>query len=296
MFHTFKVDPVAQNIPTYFDVIKYPMDLLTLKTKLSNGDFCNIHEFAETCRLIFTNAMTFNPPISQVHQDAITLLKYFERELGNILSFSNESQVLPKHNVDGISHKTQSHVHSPSDLPPLKKLKLKADETPSPFINTPLTGLSTPTPTAPLLVQSSHKPSPKILIKPPLNASTSNNNFKAISAQTNISQSAQPNIVPTLSSVMKGSDKKKCQKILNKLVSDGHAKVFLAPVDPIALGIPQYFEIIKHPMDLGTINNKLENNLYTNPDDFKNDIALMLTNCFTFNRPGMMTFTNFDSR
>ena len=32
---------------------------------------------------------------------------------------------------------------------------------------------------------------------------------------------------------------------------------FRAPVDPIALGIPDYLDIIKKPMDLGTIEKKL---------------------------------------
>ena len=34
------------------------------------------------------------------------------------------------------------------------------------------------------------------------------------------------------------------------------------PVDPIALGVPNYFEVIKRPMDLGTIKTKLHNNTY----------------------------------
>lgn len=34
--------------------------------------------------------------------------------------------------------------------------------------------------------------------------------------------------------------------------------VFNSPVDPDALGLPDYFEIIKHPMDLGTIRKGLE--------------------------------------
>jgi len=32
---------------------------------------------------------------------------------------------------------------------------------------------------------------------------------------------------------------------------------FVAPVDPVALNIPHYFSIIQHPMDLGTVEQKL---------------------------------------
>lgn len=55
------------------------------------------------------------------------------------------------------------------------------------------------------------------------------------------------------------------------------------PVDPIALGIPQYPTIIKHPMDLSTIRKNLESNHYSGPDEYEADIRLMLDNCKVFN-------------
>jgi len=38
---------------------------------------------------------------------------------------------------------------------------------------------------------------------------------------------------------------------------------FLQPVDPIYLGIPDYYKIIQNPIDLSTIEKKLRNNLYS---------------------------------
>ena len=46
---------------------------------------------------------------------------------------------------------------------------------------------------------------------------------------------------------------KKCQKILCMLRKNKYSWPFKEPVDPIAMGIPQYREIIKNPMDLKTI-------------------------------------------
>lgn len=50
---------------------------------------------------------------------------------------------------------------------------------------------------------------------------------------------------------------------------------FIDPVDPIALGIPNYFEIIKNPMDLSLIDAKLKGNKYKSPFQFFRDIELI---------------------
>lgn len=61
---------------------------------------------------------------------------------------------------------------------------------------------------------------------------------------------------------------------------------FKEPVDPVALGIPTYFDIVKHPMDLFTIKKKLDAGEYENADEFEADVRLIVSNCFTFNGPG----------
>lgn len=60
---------------------------------------------------------------------------------------------------------------------------------------------------------------------------------------------------------------------------------FLVPVDPVALGIPDYFSVITNPMDLSTIQRKLDAFEYETADQFADDVHLMLNNCFTYNKP-----------
>lgn len=71
------VDPVALNLPTYFKVIERPMDLGTVKSRLDTGYYSTIDEFASDVRLVFQNAMTFNPKNHGVHMDAKGLLEHF---------------------------------------------------------------------------------------------------------------------------------------------------------------------------------------------------------------------------
>ena len=46
---------------------------------------------------------------------------------------------------------------------------------------------------------------------------------------------------------------KSCLKILQGLKRHSYAWPFVKPVDPVELNIPDYFDIVKNPMDLGTI-------------------------------------------
>ena len=76
-------------------------------------------------------------------------------------------------------------------------------------------------------------------------------------------------------------------KWLNKTIANFKKKreayIFLSPVDPVALNIPQYFTVITHPMDVSTIEKKLNSHVYTFADEAIADFDLMFTNCLTFN-------------
>merc|ERR1712079_308551 len=52
-----------------------------------------------------------------------------------------------------------------------------------------------------------------------------------------------------------------------------HAWPFHFPVDTVKLGLPDYFEIIKKPMDLGTIRKRLDNNYYWEAQECVQDSA-----------------------
>ncbi len=78
---------------------------------------------------------------------------------------------------------------------------------------------------------------------------------------------------------------KYCAFILRGLKRHSQAGPFLHPVDPVALGIPDYPTIIKNPMDLSTIQSKIDMHVYESPEQLKDDVKLMFTNCYTYNKP-----------
>lgn len=79
---------------------------------------------------------------------------------------------------------------------------------------------------------------------------------------------------------------KSCSSLLEKLMKHKHGWVFNAPVDVKALGLHDYFTIITHPMDLGTVKSRLYKNWYRSPKEFAEDVKLTFRNAMTYNPKG----------
>jgi len=86
---------------------------------------------------------------------------------------------------------------------------------------------------------------------------------------------------------MKIDDYEFCIEVLNEILKSkykGFVWPFLEPVDENLL--PQYYEIIKNPMDLKSIKDKLDLKSYKGVDEFSNDLRLITENCHKFNDQG----------
>ncbi|KAI9497250.1 Bromodomain-containing protein [Zychaea mexicana] len=84
---------------------------------------------------------------------------------------------------------------------------------------------------------------------------------------------------------MSPASKRFCTQVLSKLFKSRHSLAFRIPVDPVALNCPDYFNIVKHPMDLSTVQKKLDNDEYESVDAFVDDIRLIFDNCHKYNNP-----------
>ncbi|CAA3032387.1 transcription factor GTE4-like [Olea europaea var. sylvestris] len=77
-----------------------------------------------------------------------------------------------------------------------------------------------------------------------------------------------------------------CSNLLQRLMKHKHGWVFNEPVDAKALGLHDYHDIIKRPMDLGTIKDRLSQNWYKSPREFAEDVRLVFHNAMTYNPKG----------
>ena len=73
------------------------------------------------------------------------------------------------------------------------------------------------------------------------------------------------------------------ERVLEPVWNHQFAWPFHAPVDTIKLGIPDYFDFIKKPMDLGTIRERFDNNYYLSSDEAVADFNQVFENCYTYN-------------
>lgn len=70
-------------------------------------------------------------------------------------------------------------------------------------------------------------------------------------------------------------------KILDQLVTKDQLQIFLDPVDTSE--VPDYSAVIKNPIDLGTMREKLKEGHYETLEALESDFTLMIKNCLLYN-------------
>ena len=79
---------------------------------------------------------------------------------------------------------------------------------------------------------------------------------------------------------------KKCKVLLQVLKKSPYSIFFRFPVDPIRDGLPTYLDEIKEPMDLSSMEKKINQAAYDTMGEFAADMDLIFANCRQFNPPG----------
>ncbi|KAM3415353.1 hypothetical protein BST61_g8882 [Cercospora zeina] len=256
------VDPVALGIPTYPDLITQPMDLGTMEQNLKSGQYRCVQDFATDFNLIIHNTRTFNGPDHAVTQAGMAMEAYFRKMMETVPSGDQPA-----------SQKTQPKKPSPKPPAPARRESRSAAHVP-PAQAAPAANA---TPSETFALQADGTPQIR-------RESTTNRPARTIKA-------------PPPRELAYAKPKRKehqmelkfAEEVLTKIRGPKYStlnSVFLAPVDPVALNIPHYRQIVKHPMDLGTMTQKLKNGQYSRASEVKKDFDLMISNCLAFNPNG----------
>lgn len=222
------VDPVALNIPLYFNYIPRPMDLSTIERKLNLDAYETPEQVTDDFNLMVSNCIKFNGDKAVISQMARNIQASFEKHMLNMPA---------------------------KDAPPQQPKRTKTH------------------PDQPVVIRRapSNSGRPKREIHPP----------------------KTKDIYPYESNKPKSKkhqmEMKFCQQVLKELLSKKYSSFnypFLEPVDPVALNCPTYFDFVKEPMDLGTVQKKLNNWEYQTSEEFEHDVRLVFKNCYAFNPEG----------
>ena len=79
---------------------------------------------------------------------------------------------------------------------------------------------------------------------------------------------------------------KACNEIIKEMFSKKHSAYawpFYKPVDTEQLDLHDYKQVIKKPMDLGTVKTKMDNREYMTAAEFERDVMLIFANCYQYN-------------
>mmetsp|Transcript_17869 Transcript_17869/g.25254 ORF Transcript_17869/g.25254 Transcript_17869/m.25254 type:complete len:215 (+) Transcript_17869:120-764(+) len=75
-------------------------------------------------------------------------------------------------------------------------------------------------------------------------------------------------------------------KLVSQIYARADSEPFRDPVDWKSLGLFDYPEIIKKPMDLGQVKRKIENKSYKNINEAADDVRQIWKNCMQYNADG----------
>lgn len=84
-------------------------------------------------------------------------------------------------------------------------------------------------------------------------------------------------------------------KIWNKMMNRRDSEFFREPVDWEALDLLDYPQIIKKPMDLGSVKDNLDNGLYKSAAEAAADVRLVFLNAMTYNDPTSKVYAHAKS-
>ncbi|KAK2748848.1 hypothetical protein FQN55_003990 [Onygenales sp. PD_40] len=265
------VDPVKLGIPSYPTIVTNPMDLRTMEEKFKSGSYKSVDAIASDFNLMINNCITFNGPDHAVSIEGRNLKDNFQRQIARLPS-ADEAEATPA------EKKAKKLSTAPTKTQPPRRESRVVGTTPARPTNaaSPTTTFALGPEGLPLIRRDSSTTDgrPKRSIHPPKNRE--------------LPYSAKPK-------------KKKfqwelkfCQEVLDELYKPKHypiAHPFYNPVDPVALNIPTYHSIIKKPMDLHTVQTKLQTGQYENAKEMEIDIHQIFKNCYKFNIPGDPTYT-----
>ncbi|KAG2226887.1 hypothetical protein INT45_010166, partial [Circinella minor] len=307
------VDPVKQNIPHYFSIIKKPIDLGTIKGKLKMNKYSNAQEFDDDLRLMFANCYQFNLPGTYVYDEARALEEVYNREWASQFNghVVRKPTSLPKPkektSLSSIGESTTKAKATTTTPTPTNgerpKTPVSSMPTPPQLKKTTPVQQVVPKKSSPKTSSTSHPVVPKAAATTAATTATttsssslskqqrSNKKESSIQKQTATPTSTTNGTLsnkpkqerPAIRERMDDDNIRRCIQIVKKIWDHPAAVHFYDPVDVEGLNLPQYYDVVKRPMDLNSVKRNLEGEEFSTIWEVERDIRQIFWNSYLYN-------------
>uniref|UniRef100_A0A158Q8R4 Bromo domain-containing protein n=1 Tax=Elaeophora elaphi TaxID=1147741 RepID=A0A158Q8R4_9BILA len=278
--------PSRKDYPEYYDYIEKPIDLTTIKHKIETDQYTSTSDFMKDMDLLVHNAWDFNEPGSQIYRDATTLQSVVRNALGAISSLPDSS---PRHYKSKIGlmkpnllSKRHKHYGGGGESSRCSDLDLESD----------------------LSRGSSMSVSEAVLSRMHLSDNLRSASPSCSGIFTNTTTAVSPvNVAKTgrgtprrmfgLTSEF-DSDKIKLYELYNLIRNhkDERGRELALPFLqlPSKFDYPDYYDVIRRPIDLTKIRNRITSNYYDSTDALIGDFNLMFDNACRYNEPESLIY------
>ncbi|KAM4872598.1 bromodomain testis-specific protein isoform 3-T7 [Thomomys bottae] len=268
------VDAVKLKLPDYYTIVKNPMDLNTIKKRLENKYYMKASECIEDFNTMFSNCYLYNKPGDDIVLMAQALEKLFMQKLSQMPQ--DEQVVGGKERIKKDIQQNAS-ISSGKEKPspkPTEKV-FREQEIPSGLPEASISPFNMshgalPTSGSQTVLQVTRGVKRKADTTTPTTSIVKANSesFPTLTENKSVrtppvKENAVKNVLlesqqqhKVVKSVKVTEQLKHCSEILKEMLAKKHVSYawpFYNPIDANALGLQNYYEIIKNPMDLGTI-------------------------------------------
>ncbi|KAF1938607.1 chromatin structure-remodeling complex protein rsc1 [Clathrospora elynae] len=257
-------------VPDYYEIIKEPMALSTIKAKIASKEYKNFSEFVRDLALIPHNAQVYNRQHSVAYVDALELKKVIERELKRLVDekviteavatlpflgeIPEQDPLLPEEEEEDEEEEDEEELEIDEDEDDEEEDEGKRKRRRGPRSTAAIAKREAGSRAAKEESKNDDPESRKKRGRPP---------------RVDTPMEAR------IKTIMKGIRKPRNQ--LNKLMVSAFERV------PDKAAMPEYHVEIKSPMAMDILKRKLKRKKYNSVDQFMVDVELMFENAKQYN-------------
>lgn len=256
-------------IPAYYDVIKEPMAMSTIKGKINNKEYKQFSEFVRDWALISHNAQVYNRPDAGAYQDALTVKSLVEAELKKLV----ESNLITE---DVAKLPYLGEIPPQDEIPPEEDEEEEDDEEEDDEVEGEADGDGEGE-EGEETDEDGNKPKKK---RGPRAKRDKGDDKKDDDPETRKKRGRPPKVLTPIEAriqaVLKGIRKPKNSQ---RQLMIGHFERL-----PDKAVMPEYFNEIRNPMAFDLLKRKLKRKKYQSLQQFMVDVNLMFENAKSYNQ------------